>query len=150
MSRPLTPEHRGRELERQLALTIQERDQLKDALEAADANLLALHEQCKRLEKDASALTVENQRLREQVYAYPPTDPFAQDGQTWKQVAELQANRLAESASAERVIQWIRTGAKSAVLSFTEGPERQIAYAVEDDRRRRLEDAVIYPLGKDA
>jgi hypothetical protein len=30
------------------------------------------------------------------IYAYPPSEPFAQDGQTWKQVAELQKAERAE------------------------------------------------------
>lgn len=91
---------------------------------------------CKRLEEQISALSVENQGQSDQIYAYPPSSMYP-DGQTWKQVAETQAVRLVHSADAERVIEWIRSGTNRAVLAFTEGPERQIAYAVEDDRLRR-------------
>lgn len=60
----------------------------------------------------------------------------------------LRVERATNLADADRVVEWIRYGTKGAVISFTEGAERQIAYAVEDDRRRRLGDALIHPLQK--
>lgn len=71
---------------------------------------------CKTIE--ASALSVENQSLREENI-------------------RLRTERATRLADSERVIDWIRNGTKPAVTSFTEGAERQIAYAVEDDRLRR-------------
>lgn len=89
---------------------------------------------CKAKEPSAR-LAAENHQLYKQDYAFPPSC-FSPDGQTWRQLAEMQAIRLAQSADADRVINWIRNSAKRAVTAFTEGPERQIAYAVEDDRLR--------------
>ncbi len=41
-------------------------------------------------------------------------------------------------ADFKRVVEWIRNAKrKSAVTAFTEGPERQIAYAVEDVLREK-------------
>lgn len=71
---------------------------------------------CKTIE--ASALSVENQSLREENI-------------------RLRTERTTRLAYSERVIDWIRNGTKPAVTSFTEGAERQIAYVVEDDRLRR-------------
>lgn len=50
------------------------------------------------------------------------------------ELVDERARRASNYADAGRVVEWIRTGAtrKSAVSAFTEGPERQIAYAVED------------------
>lgn len=71
---------------------------------------------CKTME--ATTLSVENQILREENI-------------------RLRTERATRLADSERVIDWIRNGTKPAVTSFTEGAERQIAYAVEDDRLRR-------------
>ncbi len=49
-----------------------------------------------------------------------------------KYCAELE-QQLTERADALRVIAWIRDPARRrANIAFTEGPERQIAYAIED------------------
>lgn len=50
------------------------------------------------------------------------------------ELVDERARRASNYADAGRVVEWIRTGVtrKSAVSAFTEGPERQIAYAVED------------------
>lgn len=50
------------------------------------------------------------------------------------ELVDERARRANSYADAGRVVEWIRTGAtrKPAVGAFTEGPERQIAYAVED------------------
>lgn len=37
-----------------------------------------------------------------------------------------------EDYRTDNIIDWIRNGSKPAVLSFTAGNERQIAYAIED------------------
>lgn len=37
-----------------------------------------------------------------------------------------------ENYHSERMVEWVRAGAKNAVTSFTSGPQRQIAYAVEN------------------
>lgn len=37
-----------------------------------------------------------------------------------------------ENYHSERMVEWVRGGAKNAVTSFTSGPQRQIAYAVEN------------------
>lgn len=46
--------------------------------------------------------------------------------------AEMANNR----ADAGRLIDWIKAGCKNANTAFTEGPERQVAYAIEDALRR--------------
>lgn len=50
------------------------------------------------------------------------------------EVIEERARRVNNFADAGRVVEWIRSGdgRRRAVNAFTEGPERQIAYAVED------------------
>lgn len=50
------------------------------------------------------------------------------------ELVDERARRANSYADAGRMVEWIRSGAtrKPAVSSFTEGPERQIAYAVED------------------
>lgn len=50
------------------------------------------------------------------------------------ELVDERARRANNYADAGRVVEWIRSGAtrKPAVGAFTEGPERQIAYAVED------------------
>lgn len=53
-----------------------------------------------------------------------------------EEILGLRIERATRLADSERVIDWIRNGTKPAVTSFTEGAERQIAYAVEDDRLR--------------
>lgn len=37
-----------------------------------------------------------------------------------------------ENWHSERMIEWIKKGANSAVTSFTSGPQRNIAYAIEE------------------
>lgn len=53
-----------------------------------------------------------------------------------RNIQNLEAENLrlrAERVNAERVIAWIRDPHRErANMSFTEGPDRQIAYAVED------------------
>lgn len=50
-----------------------------------------------------------------------------------REAHELRTERANRLADADRVIAWIRTPARrAAVASFTAGPERQVAYAVED------------------
>lgn len=46
--------------------------------------------------------------------------------------------RVNHYADAARVVRWIRDPKRApAAAAFTEGPERQVAYAVEDALRRR-------------
>ncbi len=50
------------------------------------------------------------------------------------ELVDERARRASSYADAGRVVEWIRAGTtrNSAVSAFTEGPERQVAYAVED------------------
>lgn len=45
--------------------------------------------------------------------------------------------REQEAWLCKRLLEWIKSG-KPAVTGFTEGPLRQVAYAIEDDRHARL------------
>jgi len=43
----------------------------------------------------------------------------------------LRERITSENYHSERMVEWVKAGAKNAVTSFTSGPQRQIAYAVE-------------------
>ena len=48
-------------------------------------------------------------------------------------IERFNAQDCIEKADAERLVMWIRNPSRQrAVTAFTEGPERQVAYAVED------------------
>lgn len=75
------------------------------------------------------ALTEQAERLTSDVAQLTAALRTAQD-----ELVVERARRANSYADAGRVVEWIRTGVarKLAVHAFTEGPERQIAYAVED------------------
>lgn len=56
-----------------------------------------------------------------------------------EEIHGLRVERAQRLADAVRVIEWIRDSDKPAVLAFTESAERQIAYAVENDRLKNRE-----------
>jgi hypothetical protein len=68
----------------------------------------------------------ELRRLREELQTQRAmTDSFC------KRATELASEKANVLCDAQRLIDWINSGAKSASTAFTEGPDRNVAYAIE-------------------
>lgn len=65
-----------------------------------------------------------------------------------RELSELKIACANRHADADRVVAWINDPKrKPSYTAFTEGPERQIAYAIEAVLWRSISDAIVQPKG---
>lgn len=63
-----------------------------------------------------------------------------------KALNDMYLDRIAtEKYHSERMIEWLNRGGEHAVTSFTSGPQRNIAYAVEELVARKTGKPVVRP-----
>lgn len=127
------------------ALADLERD-ARNALASAETELTALREQLAAVERERDALLAQMKATGHVPYLERMSELAARaekaEAANSRLQAELTTLKHAHAnhfADVRRVTEWA-AGDRSALFSFTDGPERQMAYLVEAERRRVREE----------